>query len=63
MVIEGAGVLQSASGYNYTVTAYASFPNGGKFDPHGTIGINRYWEGIDSNGNLTAPTPIANDDM
>ena len=57
-------MLQSASGYNYTVTAYASFANGGKFDPHGTIGIERYWQGYDSNGNLTGtPTATVNDGM
>jgi hypothetical protein len=56
------GVIQSASGYNYTVNAHASFANGGTFDPHGTIGINRYWEGVDlTTGNYTAPTPIATD--
>src|SRR5260370_28606986 len=62
--VQGAGVLQSASGYNYTVTAYATFANGGKFDPQGTIGIERYWQGYDSNGNLTgAPTAPVNDGM
>jgi hypothetical protein len=59
--VEGAGVLQSAAGFNYNIVAYASFANGGKFDPQGTIGIDRYWQGIDSSGNLTAPTPMAND--
>jgi hypothetical protein len=55
------GVLQSASGYDYTVNAHATFVNGGKFDPLGTIGVTRYWQGIDSTGNYTNPTLVVND--
>ena len=52
------GTLQSASGYNYDVRAFADFPNGGSFDPHGTLSLQRSWQGIDANGNYTAPTPV-----
>jgi hypothetical protein len=52
------GTLQSASGYNYDVTAFANFPSGGSFDPHGNISLQRSWQGIDANGNYTAPTPV-----
>jgi hypothetical protein len=42
------------------VVGFATFPNGGSFDPQGTITIQRFWQGIDANGNYTAPTPIVN---
>jgi hypothetical protein len=49
--------LQSASGYDYSVVGFATFPNGGSFDPQGKISILRSWQGIDANGQYTAPTP------
>jgi hypothetical protein len=49
------GTLQSASGYNYDVTAFADFPNGGSFDPNGNISLQRSWQGLDANGNYTVP--------
>jgi hypothetical protein len=49
--------LQSASGYDYSVVGFATFPTGGSFDPQGTISIQRSWQGIDANGQYTAPTP------
>ena len=45
------GTLQSASGYNYDVTAFADFHNGGSFDPNGNISLRRSWQ--DANGNWT----------
>ena len=57
--VEGTA-LQSASGYNYSVVGFATFPNGGSFDPQGTITLERSWQGIDANGNYTAPTPPVN---
>src|ERR1700739_1504780 len=43
------GTLQSASGYDYSVVGFATFSNGGSFDPQGTISIQRSWQGIDAN--------------
>src|SRR4029077_16823752 len=54
------GTLQSASGYDYSVVGFATFPNGGSFDPQGTISLQRSWQGIDANGNYTAPTASVN---
>ena len=48
-------LLQSAVGFNYDVVGIASFANGGKFDPHGSLGITRSWQSV--NLAMTPPVP------
>jgi hypothetical protein len=39
-----APLLQTRTGYAYTVSSYASYAPGVKFDPHGAVGVNRSFQ-------------------
>jgi hypothetical protein len=47
--------LQCAPGYQYGATESSSIPNGGTFDPHGSLGVYRFSETASSNGTFARP--------
>jgi hypothetical protein len=47
--------LQCAPGYQYSATESSSIPNGGTFDPHGSLGVYRYCETASSTGTYANP--------
>jgi hypothetical protein len=59
-----APLQQTRTGYSYTVSSYASYAPGVKFDPHGAVGVNRSFQQRYPNNvyGPTIPIPINSKD-